>query len=60
MSSKISPPKRPPLKGSLTFKIDEEEKTRLLKLAYDKGDPVARVIRKALEKAHPEIFKNGK
>ena len=38
----------------------EAEKTRLLKYAYDEGDPVSRIIRKALEKALPEIFKNGK
>ena len=60
MSSKILPPKRPPLNESLTFKLNEAEKARLLKYAYDEGDPVSRIIRKALEKALPDIFKNGK
>jgi len=45
----------------VTFKLTVGEKRKLIRYAYDEefDTDVSKVIRKALKKAHPEIFVNG-
>lgn len=52
--------RRAPRSQVISIKMTEDEKQTLDKLAFDRDDTVSRIIRRALDKLHPEIFKNGK
>ena len=62
MNPSASPPviRRAPRNKIICVKVTEEEKQRLDKVSFDRDDTVSRIIRRALDKLHPEIFKNGK
>tara|TARA_R100000458_G_scaffold53173_1_gene55196 strand:- start:173 stop:352 length:180 start_codon:yes stop_codon:yes gene_type:complete len=55
----MSTKNKPQYTQSITVKVTPQVKRNLEKMAWDNGDGVSRIIRKALSKTYPEACRNG-